>query len=115
MLVTENGGHGGATLMKRLTKMIIVETVVIAVLAGSLYSEYLNNVYMREYVDGTVRRILDSQPFQGMVSLGNSMISPLRILTLSLLSLVTILLLLLLIFMFATFLISLVNNRDKGK
>ena len=97
------------------TTAIVGELAAIIFLVGWLYSEYVSNPYMRQYIDQILHSTQTGQILQRTAAIGNFLIIPLRLLALSLLSLVSIILVLLLLFMFTTFLVSVITGRARTK
>jgi len=97
------------------TTAILIELVAIIALVGWLYSEYVNNPFMRQYINSFLQGTQGGQILQELVGIGTFFILPLRLLALSLLSVVSLILMLLLLFMFATFLVSVITGRGRTK
>jgi len=97
------------------TTAILIELVAITALGGWLYSEYVNNPFMRQYIDSFLQRTQEGQILQQLTGIGNLFVLPLRVVALSLLSIVSMILMLLLLFMFATFLVSVITGRGRTK
>jgi hypothetical protein len=109
--------RGGYLDMKPSVKTtaILIELIVIIVLVGWLYAEYINNPLMRQYINSFLQGTQDGQILQQLAGIGAFFVLPLRLLALSLFSMVSVILILLLLFMFATFLISVVTGRGRTK
>ena len=97
------------------TTAILIELVVIIVLVGWLYAEYINNPLMRQYINSFLQGTQEGQILQQLAGIGAFFVLPLRLLALSLFSMVSVILILLLLFMFATFLVSVVTGRGRTK
>ena len=97
------------------TTAILLELFVIIILAGWLYSEYVNNPLMREYINSFLQGTQTGQLLQQLVGIGNVLILPLRLISLFLISVVSMILMLLLLFMFTTFLASVIAGRRRTK
>ena len=97
------------------TTALLVELATILILAGWLYEEYMNNAYMRQYINSFLQSTQTGQLLQQLASIGTILVLPLRIVTLFLISVVSMILMLLLLFMFTTFLASVVAGRARKK
>jgi len=97
------------------TTAILLELFVIIILAGWLYSEYVNNPLMRQYINSFLQRTQTGQLLQQLIGIGNVLVLPLRLISLFLISVVSMILMLLLLFMFTTFLASLIAGRRRTK
>src|SRR5437016_10138995 len=81
------------------TTAILLELFVIIILAGWLYSEYVNNPLMRQYINSFLQRTQTGQLLQQLIGIGNVLVLPLRLISLFLISVVSMILMLLLLFM----------------
>ena len=97
------------------TTAILLELLVIIILAGWLYSEYVNNPLMRQYINSFLQGTQTGQLLQQLVGMGNVLVLPLRLISLFLISVVSMILMLLLLFMFTTFLASVIAGRRRPK
>src|SRR5467141_1684424 len=97
------------------TTAILIELVAITALGGWLYSEYVNNPFMKQYIDSFLQRTQEGQILQQLAGIGTFFVLPLRLLALSLLSIVSMILILLLLFMFTTFMVSVITGRGRTK
>ena len=97
------------------TTAILLELFVIIILAGWLYSEYVNNPLMRQYINSFLQGTQTGQLLQQLVGIGNVLVLPLRLISLFLISVVSMILMLLLLFMFTTFLASVIAGRRRTK
>ena len=97
------------------TIAILIELVTIIVLVGWLYAEYVNNAFMRQYINSLLQGTQGGQILQQLAGIGTFFVLPLRLLALSLLSMVSVILILLLLFMFATFMVSVITGRGRTK
>jgi len=97
------------------TTAILIELVAIIALGGWLYSEYVNNPFMRQYINSFLQGTQEGQILQQLAGIGTFFVLPLRLIALSLLSMVSMILMLLLLFMFATFLVSVITGRGRTK
>ncbi|TMI61189.1 hypothetical protein E6H12_08145 [Candidatus Bathyarchaeota archaeon] len=97
------------------TTAILLELFVIIILAGWLYSEYVSNPLMRQYINSFLQGTQTGRLLQQLVGIGNVLVLPLRLISLFLISVVSMILMLLLLFMFTTFLASLIAGRRRTK
>jgi hypothetical protein len=95
------------------SKIIIGESIIATILIAALFSDYENNVYLRQYLAQALGGFQANIFLQSIARFGNFLLVPLRIFTLTLLSLMTLILLLLLLFMFFTFILSMVRVRKE--
>jgi len=93
------------------SKIIVVESVIATILVAALFSDYENNIYLRQYLAQALGGFQANIFLESIARFGNLLLTPLRVLTLTLLSLMTLILLLLLLFMFCTFVLSMVRIR----
>jgi len=93
------------------SKIIVAESIVATILIAALLSDYYNNIYLRQYLAQALGGFPTNVSLQSIARFGNFLLTPLRVLTLTLLSLMTLILLLLLLFMFCTFVLSMVRIR----
>ncbi len=92
------------------TKIIVAESIVATILIAALFSDYENNIYLRQYLGQALGGFQANISLQSIARLGNFLLIPLRVLTLTLLSLMTLILLLPLLFMFCTFILSMMRQ-----
>jgi len=97
------------------TAAIMIELVAIIILVGWLYAEYVNNPFMRQYINSLLQGTQEGQILQQLAGIGTFFVLPLRLLALSLLSIVSVILILLLLFMFTTFMVSVITGRGRTK
>ena len=93
------------------SKIIVGESIIATILVAALFSDYENNIYLRQYLAQALGGFQADIFLESIARFGNFLLTPLRVLTLTLLSLMTLILLLLLLFMFCTFVLSMVRIR----
>ncbi len=97
------------------TTTILIELSIIIILAGWLYSEYVSNPFMKQYIDSFLQGTQTGQLLQRLAGIGNVLVLPLRIISLFLISVVSMILIVLLLFIFTTFLASVITGRGRTK
>jgi hypothetical protein len=97
------------------TTLIMIQLVAIIALSAWLYSDYVSNPFMRQYIASFLQGTQEGQILQQLAGVGTIFVLPLRLLALFLLSVVSTILMLLLLFMFATFFVSVLTGRGRTK